>query len=96
MKEGREEECGLAGSFRGDCGPVFNWQANARLDDHQARTSGDDHGAERARHHMALAASHHCRPRPFLSLPTIPEAIPSASVVPLLSLMAGWRGAAAP
>lgn len=35
--EGRKgEPCGIGGTFRGDCGRVFNWQASARLDDHQA------------------------------------------------------------
>lgn len=30
------EACALGGTFRVDCGPIFNWQASARLDDHQA------------------------------------------------------------
>lgn len=35
--EGRKREaCGLGGTFGVDCGPIFNWQASARLDDHQA------------------------------------------------------------
>lgn len=35
-RERARQACGLGGTFRVDCRPVFNWQASARLDDHQA------------------------------------------------------------
>lgn len=35
--EGRKRKaCRIGGTSRVDCGPIFNWQASARLDDHQA------------------------------------------------------------
>ena len=48
---------------------VFNWQANVRLDDHQAGLAGMTGGAERASRHMALIPAPTAHPSTSLVFP---------------------------
>lgn len=81
----KREACRLGGTLGVDSGPIINWQGSVRLDDHQVGQADMTRG--QSRH---TTTWHYLPPKPpslpFLSLSSIPQAIPSVSVVRRLSI----------